>query len=258
MDVHPNEASIEASIDASTHAPADAPTHARTDAPAHAPADTPADAPTHAPAGAPTPVSADAVLQDFLEQVHAVRLAGRSLAADLTAAQFNWRPDPRRWSVGQCLEHIVLTARLYPDGIERMIHEARARQASGARPYREGLVARLLVSSMEPPPRLRVRTMRSVQPPAALERDVVMAGFDAVFARFAELIATADGAALAHARMPSPFVRLISLTLGQTIAVNLAHARRHLWQGWQVRRVVMSMSDGGAGGVAGAGGMSNG
>jgi hypothetical protein len=177
------------------------------------------------------------VLRDYHEQLEAVRLDARDLTASMTPAQFNWRASPRRWSVGQCLEHLVLTARIYPEPIEAMIREARERQVRREPPYREGLLARYLIYSMEPPPGLRVRSPRRVEPRDDLDVISVPRNFDELHARLGNLIAAADGVSLAHGRMASPFLPLLKLTLGQVFAVNLAHARRHLWQARQVMRL---------------------
>jgi hypothetical protein len=176
----------------------------------------------------------DPKIRQYLDEIDALRLDARALAQDLTPEQFNWRPDPRRWSVGQCLQHITLTARLYPTKIERMIEESRERTARGERPYREGWFGRWFVGSMEPPAKMRARTMASVVPPAVLDPDIVLRSFDEAHAELADLVRRADGVSLVHARTASPFLSLLRFTLNQTIAINLAHGRRHLWQARQV------------------------
>lgn len=182
------------------------------------------------------PAVSNPVLQDFLEQLEALRMDARELTAGLNRTQFNWRPTPRRWSIGQCLQHVVLTARLYPEPIERMIAESKQRKARGYRGYGEGLFSRWLIGTMEPPPKLRVRSPRRVEPDLDLDPATVTAAFDELHARFGELMVAADGVSLAHARMASPFLPILRLTLRQTFAINLAHGRRHLWQAWLVRK----------------------
>ncbi|CAN5884146.1 hypothetical protein BH23GEM9_BH23GEM9_00040 [soil metagenome] len=174
-------------------------------------------------------------LQRYLGEVEAIRLDARAVVGGLTADQFNWSPSPKRWSVGQCIEHLTLTARLYPARIEAMIEESRQREARGERAYREGVFKEWFIHSMEPPPKLRVRTMSRVEPRRQLEPDAVLLDFDGAYAILEELMTRADGVSLVHARMPSPFVSMMHFTLGQVFALNLAHARRHLWQAWQVR-----------------------
>jgi hypothetical protein len=183
----------------------------------------------------------DAVLREWLDQLEALRLDARSLTDGLSADQLNWRPEPGRWSIAQCLEHITLTLRLYPEKMEQMIRESRERQARGARAYGEGAFSRWFVSSMEPPARMRVRTARRVDPskqPGTTPLDTarVLTDFDAELTRFGRSAAAADGVSLVHGRTSSPFFALLRFTLGQVIAMNLAHARRHLWQARQVRQ----------------------
>lgn len=178
----------------------------------------------------------DPVLAGYLEQVETIRDAAGSLAHDLTAQQLNWRPDQRRWSIGQCMQHVTMTVALYPAKVEAMLAEARERMQRGEKPYREGAFSRWFVRSMEPPPKMRTRAMRKVDPAPDLDPEQVVRDFDAAHAQLASWIAAADGLSLVHGRTASPFVPVLRFTLGQVFALNLAHARRHLWQARQVRQ----------------------
>jgi hypothetical protein len=174
------------------------------------------------------------LLSEYLDQLDTIRRDARELAGGLTHRQLNWRPDERRWSVGQCLDHLTRTLRLYLGGIERMMEASRARKARGEKGFSDGILAGWLIRTMEPPPSLRIRTFGKAQPSPTLDPARVLAEFEAAHARLAELITSADGTSLVHARMPSPFVGIMRFTLRQAFAVNLAHARRHLWQARQV------------------------
>src|SRR5206468_1680855 len=52
----------------------------------------------------------------------------RALVVDLSDARFNWKPAPERWSIAQCLKHLVLTGTFAVDGQEAAI--ARLKQQS--------------------------------------------------------------------------------------------------------------------------------
>ena len=177
----------------------------------------------------------DPFIGSLIEQLDAILVDVRGLADGLSPEQLTWKPDDRRWSIAQCLDHLTRTVQLYPAEIERMIAESRARAAT-ARPYREGWISRWIVSSMEPPPGLRIRTRRSVEPGADVDGATVVREFERSFARLNELILAADGVSMRHGRMRSPFARMFRFTLGQVLAMNLAHARRHVWQARQVRQ----------------------
>jgi hypothetical protein len=178
----------------------------------------------------------DPFVRDLLEQLDAIMLDRRSLCDMLSARQLNWRPAPRRWSIAQNLEHITLTFALYPVAIRRMLAEAKARKAAGGGRYREGFIARRVVASQEPPPGLRIRTTRRVDPGPDLDHETVLTRFDDTLEQLRALIVASDGVPLDHARMQSPFVPLLRFTLRQVLQLNLAHTRRHLWQARQVRQ----------------------
>lgn len=178
---------------------------------------------------------ADPFLGSLIEQLDAILIDARALTGGLSPEQFNWTSDAARWSIGQCVDHVTLTLRLYPEAVEGMIAESK-RRAGTTRPYREGWLSRWIVSSLEPPASLRIRTRRRVEPGTGLDRDGVVREFEAEAARLHELILRCDGVSLRHGRMRSPFAPVLRFTLRQVFVMNLAHARRHLWQARQVRQ----------------------
>lgn len=173
-------------------------------------------------------------IQALAEQLESLVLDARAVSEQLTDDQFNWRPTPRRWSVGQCLQHITMTARLYAEPMARMTAEARDREARGARPLRESAFSRWFVNSMDPPPKLRIRTFGRIEPAARLDRDTVLKEFEEVHGDLARALHGVTPGMLRQARMRSPFVPLLQFTFGQAYHLNLAHGRRHLWQARQV------------------------
>jgi hypothetical protein len=174
-------------------------------------------------------------LSDYLDQLDSIVLEARELTNGLTPQQFTWRPSERGWSIGQCLEHLTRTVKLYVPRIEVVIEESRQRKGRGEKGYRDGLLAAWLIRTMEPPPGLRIRTFRAIEPAGSADPVTVLAEFEASHARLADLMVAADGVSLSHGRMSSPFAAPIRFTLRQAFAVNLAHGRRHLWQARQVR-----------------------
>lgn len=178
----------------------------------------------------------DPVLQRLMQEVEAVRLDARSLTQGLTAEQLRWQPAPGKWSIAQCLDHVAKTIRLYPADVERMIAESRTRAARGAKPYRHTRRGNWLIRTLEPPYRMRVRTMKSVEPAAELDVTGVLADFDVAHQQLEQMIAAADGVPLDQARITSPFSKLMTMTLRQVLEVNVVHSRRHLWQARQVKQ----------------------
>jgi hypothetical protein len=183
---------------------------------------------TSAPPGALSPL-----LEDFLEQLRAIRRAAAASTESLGAAQLAWRPAPGRWSAAEAVAHLNLTGRHYLDAVARALAEARARGLADRGDWRPSLVGRVMMYGTEPPPRFRVpappifRAPRGAPPPDGARE---LAAWKRLHLEMEERIREAAGLDLRRARVVSPVTRLVRMNAGDAIALLLAHERRHLWQ----------------------------
>lgn len=197
-----------------------------------------------------SPSSPDLRSEELAECWRELRAAGEeaeSLAAELSPGQLRWRPAPERWSIAECLEHLVLTGEAYLDAIDAAVEDGRRLGRVGDGPYRRSLVGRWLIRLLEPPPGLKVPAPSMILPGgetrAAPEGEATASGseedplaaFLALRPRFAERLAAADGLDLARVRLSSPFFAFIRFDLGSAFRLVTAHERRHLWQARRVR-----------------------
>jgi DinB superfamily len=175
-------------------------------------------------------------LEAVREQFEATEREGRALAGSLSEAEFNWQPAPGRWSIGQCLQHLATGTDEVLPAIDRAITTAQEQQWMAQGPVRYGLFARMMVTSMEPPVKWRMKTNRMFQPRAELlHRDGVLAELTASRGRMLDRVRQSTGLDLRRAIVVSPVSRLIRVPLGAYLAFLAAHDRRHLWQARQVR-----------------------
>lgn len=160
------------------------------------------------------------------------------LAGGLARERLRWRPAPERWSIAECLDHLVRTGEAYLEAMDTTIGEARRDSHDGGGSYRPSLVGRWLVRVLEPPPGLRVRAPRIIRPRTADAEgaDDPLAAFLGLRPRFRRRLEAADGLDLGRIRMSSPFFSFVRFDLGSAFRIVAAHERRHLWQARQVRR----------------------
>jgi hypothetical protein len=176
-------------------------------------------------------------LEAFRAQFEALSAEAAALVGPLSDAQFAWSPAPGVWSVGQCIEHLNVTARAYLPSLDQGIASAIRSGVYGTGPFTYNVLGRLIVRSMEPPPLWRLKAPAIFTPPAAQPqrtRSEIMAGFRGYQVQYIDRLRQANGVDLAKARVVSPANRLLHISLGSGFALQIAHERRHLWQAQQL------------------------
>src|SRR3989442_4469217 len=172
----------------------------------------------------------NAELAGYLQQIEAAKREAATFLAGMTDAQFNWRPSPERWSIGQCFDHLNVSVRTALPAFDRAIAAARVRGRLSPGPFRYGWFARWMVGSMEPPVKRRQGTFKILRPAVEVPLAPTLAEFRSMRDQLAERARSADGLDLRRVRVVSPVFRLLRLPLGAYFAFVLAHDRRHLWQ----------------------------
>jgi hypothetical protein len=174
-------------------------------------------------------------LADCLVQLDEIDDKAARLLSGLTENQFHWSPTASRWSIAQCVVHLGIIGHRYLPSLDETIERAQMDGLVSRGPYRYGFVERWIVRATEPPPRIRLRTPASVRPPDDQPLAVVSENFRLVHDELRKRIRASNGLDLARAKVTSPFVKALKMGLGPCFEFLLAHERRHLWQGWQVR-----------------------
>jgi len=183
------------------------------------------------------PVTLAPQLGDFDAAYAAIASRADALLAGLTPEQFNWRVEAGRWSIAECLRHLVIADGLYLTKMDQMIAAARAKGLTGPGPYRFGWFGNWFARSLEPPPRYKVKTQLvfDIERGRDWPMDETVAGFRALVEGLRDRLRRANGVELGRVKTTSPATRLLSFSLGACFAILAAHQRRHLWQAEQVR-----------------------
>lgn len=201
----------------------------------------------------------NADIESLLDQVLSIVQDAPGIVAGLSDERFYQKPAPGQWSIGECFEHLNLTARQFERPILQAIETARRSGWLSNGPFSYRLIERWFIRNMEPPPKRRLRARPGFRPEEALGSSQLDGGKDgsvdssrlvprpstAVMEEFyrwqdrlRELIREADGVDLRKTRLRSPVVPVFSYSLGTCFTSILAHERRHLWQARQVRKTI--------------------
>lgn len=155
----------------------------------------------------------------------------------LPGAALLWRPDAKRWSIIQQLEHLTLTNRPYMQVLEEAIRGSRSRGRTGTGPYRRGWLGSWLAGTMAPPVKMKVRTTNSLVPDADLDVGEVFREFADTQESLRAVVEEARGIDLGRTRFRSPILPLVRLDLGVGFDLIVNHNWRHLWIADRIREM---------------------
>lgn len=173
--------------------------------------------------------------KQLLDKIQAIENRADELCAALDDRSFSWSPEPGRWSVGECLEHLNLTAQAFLPLLDRAIDDGvPARDPAAA--IRPGLLGRGFIYILEPPAKGRVKAPKSVRPPRELSMTTVKTRFTDAHQELADRIRRAGSIELNRTKMRHPAIPVVRFSVGEIFEIVLAHERRHLWQAEKVRR----------------------
>jgi hypothetical protein len=153
----------------------------------------------------------------------------------LTADQLNWRPAADRWSVAQCLEHLLTANAQLLDSVER---------ATGGEPPTlwqrvpglPRLFGRLLITSQAPTGTRKFVAPAKARPAASVIAPDVVARFVAQQDEVAARARALDGRSADRLIMVSPFSLVITYSVLDGFRLIVAHQHRHLQQADAVTR----------------------
>lgn len=171
----------------------------------------------------------------LLRELHAIReSADRVMARIADDLTFSWQPnDGRGWSVGQCLDHLSQTNRLYMASIRDALANAPRGDTPVTAPIESSWFGRRFAQSMEPGS-MKMKAPKKVVPRSATNRQQVWTEFARGLDELEAIIRDADRIDLNRAAFPSPLFKFSRVRVGTGVRIMLAHMRRHIRQAERV------------------------
>lgn len=171
--------------------------------------------------------------RDLHQQLRAESAAPRdqiaAIVRPLDAAQLNEHPEPKGWSIGEVLEHLVIADELYDAPMAKLLATSRPDAGAALREWKPSFLGKWIAESLIAPKKLK-------GPPAFRVRHGPRNGVvEAFLARELEFVRVLDDAVrydwnALKLRSPAlpPFTP--KLNLGDAFRVHVVHVTRHAKQ----------------------------
>lgn len=163
--------------------------------------------------------------QEMLRLLDESKATLLELIDGLSAAQWDYRPGPDRWSVGQCAEHIVLSERALFETAKRALAEDPNPDWQEKTRGKSELLKRVL-PNRNPGGAGGAQAPQEIRPTQGLSHDQVVAELESLRAEIIELVRTIDGPMKQHTQ-ENPFPVFGTLNAYDWLIYIPLHTIRH-------------------------------
>lgn len=182
----------------------------------------------------------------LLAEFRAADARAIALAQPLTTVQLNWRPSPTEWSIGQCLDHLLVSNTVYLPPIASALQRARRATVDEIVPGWFG--GWFLRTQIAPSPASKKgKAPKKITPVSEVDGTILERFLDSN-EQARQMVARAGVFDVNHVRFRNPFVPLIRFTAGTGFEILSKHQDRHLRQAERVRAAMDRVSAGSAAG----------
>lgn len=148
----------------------------------------------------------------------------------LSAAQLNWKPAPDRWSVGQCLDHLLTADGAYFPVFET-VREGRYRKTLWQRmPVLPGFFGRMLLKAIDPANTRKSKAPAVFAPASSQVGTDIVRRFGEQQARLVEHLQAGGSLDLDGTIIASPVTPVVTYSLFDAFRILVRHAQRHVQQ----------------------------
>jgi len=151
------------------------------------------------------------------------------LVSRLTPNQADWRPSSQSWSIRQCFDHLAQTNTIFADSLQEAV--SRSKKSGGSTSQiTPGWFGSFFVAKMEPPVTTKFKNPPKVTPSASGNIQDALAAFKKSHELVRKVLESSANVDLNRVRFRSPFLSILSFSVGTGLLTINAHDRRHIWQ----------------------------
>jgi len=154
---------------------------------------------------------------------------------NLTLSQLNWKPAPESWSIGQCLDHLIVADCLYFPAFKKIAGNTYKMTLWQRRSPFSKMFGTILVTQMQENVKRKVKTARVFFPTASDIDAGIFDRFHKHLDSLLEYIGRFKEVDLDKTRIASPVSNFITYSLRDAVTLLVNHEHRHISQAIRVK-----------------------
>ncbi|MCW5906439.1 MAG: DinB family protein [Chitinophagales bacterium] len=156
----------------------------------------------------------------------------------LTVAQLNWKPTPEKWSIAQCLHHLIVSNSTYYPQLQRVIEGKHKNSFYQNIRFVSKFFGNYLIKETGPVVNKPMQNPSAFAPSQSNLPDSIVTDFIKHQQEFSLFIRQLEKADLENTVISSPALSIITYSLTDLLTILAGHEQRHLQQAVRVRNSI--------------------
>jgi len=169
------------------------------------------------------------LLQEFLGEAPLLIEIANKQFGGLSETQINWKRSEEKWSIGECIDHLTVTHKLYNSKIKQLKPFFKD-SSKGPVKFKHTFSGRMILKYVDPNSTTRTKTFKVFEPSTKHIKTNIITSF---CEEVEELISFANklhGTDFGMIKISSPVSKLLRMNIGDALLINLYHDKRHINQ----------------------------
>lgn len=167
----------------------------------------------------------------LIVQLNEVSRQVKETFAPLNTTQLNWKPAPNKWSIAQCLDHLMVSNSTYYPEFDRIINQQPFTNWWGKIHFLPALAGKMLLNSVKPTSKIPLPAPRNFVPSSSDLPDSIVNDFEQqqqlLIGYFTRLQSIPNHEKV---KVTSPVSHFITYSLKDCLNILVYHEQRHLQQ----------------------------
>jgi len=173
-------------------------------------------------------------LSDLIAEAFVVKEFVKNKFTHLSSEQINWKFDKNKWSIAQCLEHLIISDNAYFLEIEKSISGIKEKDKKGENYFKSGFLGKLFLFYTDPNSSKKFEAVDAFKPSDNIMTANIFNSFNEHQNKLMSLLEDCRNLNLSATKVAHPVNRLIKFRLGDFFNLIITHEKRHLLQAEKV------------------------
>ena len=173
-------------------------------------------------------------LPDLIAGAQEISAEAKSTFGSLSPTQINWKPSAESWSVGQCIDHLLVSNRPYGEIIDQVVQGKYEQTFLHRLPVLPGMFGRLLIKSLDPETKRKMKAPAVFAPAVSTIDGKIVETFLSTQQQLIERMKSTRGLDLAKIIITSPALGIVTYSLLDALRIIVVHEQRHFGQAKRV------------------------